>query len=384
MFHARHVVGTVALASMAACGLSAAGEVPVGVLADAGDASTRASDTGTSDGRTVADARIDAHVRDVGTKDTSLPDSAGDGRRDSRPDVVDANDAQPPPTCTSPDCSNPACLTEGYSCVAPPAAGTFAAVDLTGDSPCPAGYGSDTSFLTATFDTEICGCACNPDVVPSCEMGNLTVNYGATGCTGLLPYMAAANGGACVAIPVSAHNQVTMTPGPGPGASCTASVTSSKTNPMTASISVCSATAPSTTGCAGGDVCLPPTGARSQCITVGALATCPAAFPTTLVVAASASGFVDTRTCSDACSCGPATAECINATDTVFTDTGCTAGATIIPLDNACHATTPPGGGSYQSYMYTATTTVTCPPMGTAAPVGTVTPVSPTTVCCPP
>jgi hypothetical protein len=380
MLLARRVVGTVALASVAACGLSAAGEAPVVALVDAGDASVPAPDAGTSDGRTVADAHVDAHVRDVGAKDTSRPDSPGD----SGSDVVDAKDAEPPPTCTVPDCSNPACLSEGYSCIAPPAAWTFAAVDLTGDSPCPTGYGADTSYLTATFDAATCACACNPDAVPSCEMGNLTVSYGDNGCTGNPPYMAAANGGACVPIQVSAHNQVTMTPGPAPGASCTASVTSSKMNPVTASISVCSATAPSTTGCTGGDVCLPPTGARSQCITVGSLATCPAAFPTTHVVAASASGFDDTRACSNACSCGPATAECINASDTLFTDTGCTSGATVLPLDNACHATTPPGGGSYQSYKYAATTTVTCPAMGSTAPVGSVTPVSPTTVCCAP
>ena len=127
---------------------------------------------------------------------------------------------------------------------------------------------------------------------------------------------------------------------PGPtGGTCAAAATTTK--PATESIPayVCTATAATnTTGCNDGDVCTATTSARANhCILQSGGPTCPGGtYPSPHPIGTSVT---DTRTCTGACTCGGPTGGSCNATWTFYGMGGCTGGSKTVDLDGGCDAT---------------------------------------------
>jgi len=392
----RLVVASLVLTAIAGCGLDAAGEA----LADAGasgqDARAPHADGGPDDGRhdrravdghsedhTIADGHPgDVQVPDAVTPhDTGTADGADTGTaHDSGRDVQTVCPA-------TPDCSNPACIAEGYTCVpAIPAGGwVLSAVDVQSNSPCPAGYSPGVSTVSApTGGPANCGCDCAIGALPSCVVGNILVDVGSVGmCTGGVNW--GANNGQCAneGATFAAAVKVASTPGP-TGGICTGTPTQSVPPNGSAPVYVCTANAPpGATGCAAGNVCTATTTHRTECIAYPAPATCPATGYTTSHTVGTA--VTDTRECAGACTCGaPTGTTCGEQTWTFYSNAGCAGSSKSVNMDGNCDPTGAPSGNAYQSYLYSANPVgATC---GTAttmpAPIGSATLDAESTLCC--
>jgi hypothetical protein len=384
----RGVLGCFALYALAGCGIDAAGDA-IGDAQSSPEVTSSRGDGGKPDAH-------DARPHDSSMSDAPHDARPGDAPRDrASPDAPDVNEAkdvmsEPPPSdCTTPNCMDPACTAQGYACVNVPLGWTLAEIDFNGDNsgtPCPTGYGPDTSELESSFGPATCGCQCTPQAVPNCVTGTLTGTTGGGSCSG--PLSVSTNSGSCEAPPGgdNAFNEVDTSSIPGPigAATCTGSVSTNKMSPNETPVSVCPAESPPPLGCGGGAVCVQSSSTRHQCVTEGVAATsCPPGFPSAHLLASASLGYTDSRSCAGACTCPNATGECVNPSVTLFTDDGCHDNGTNLPLDGMCHGNHTTFAGGFNSFLYSATPGVNCgTPAGSATAIGTVTPIEPMTACC--
>jgi hypothetical protein len=335
-------------ATLTACGLDDQGVLPL-------------------DGSAPTDARVDV-----------APDTQG----------VDAPRVDVVTGCpTPPDCSNPACTSQGYVCTPPaPAGWSIASAVFTNDSACPAGFGPSQK-LTADpkADPAECGCTCSIGSSPSCVVGSIVSSTGNGSSCMAGDLTEDANDGACMngTFNWTNYDKVTSTPGP-TGGTCSATPTTTVPAYTSTTSYVCPllAAAP-TTGCMGGEVCVATTSARSQCVVQsGSSLACPATYTVSHDVGGSV---VDSRACGGPCECGaPTGTTCTEMTWTFYGMQNCKGGSGTINLDGNCDTTGVLGTGQTLSYQYTATPAgATC---GTATSTpsagGSVSLMDPETLCC--
>jgi hypothetical protein len=134
-------------------------------------------------------------------------------------------------------------------------------------------------------------------------------------------------------------------------------------------------------GCAGTDLCAPPSPfGSSLCVWQSGTVACPASYPTQHLLYASGT---DTRACAmGSCSCPPATGVSCAVTATISTSATCS-GATLIveAKAGACAEYSAMRSPSYVTASATPSGGA-CVPGGSATATGAVTPTGPTTVCC--
>jgi hypothetical protein len=142
------------------------------------------------------------------------------------------------------------------------------------------------------------------------------------------------------------------------------------------------AAAPGTT-CAGGQACAPKSAAapdaRTCILHAGAVACPPGPYGARVVYDAR---IADTRACSK-CACDPPTGNCSAGTVTLYTDTGCTNGPTLVPTTGACTAFgVPSPGGSGNLTVAPQLLDGGCAADGGVLTDGGLSGVDPTTLCC--
>jgi hypothetical protein len=377
------------MASVAGCGLNAAGEVSSDASAGTKDARIPRKDSESADSPHMT--RADA-AADVRTADGSAPPD--DARVDTGADAPtprDANvgtDANPPPcSASAPDCMNPNCTEEGYMCVpAAPSDWTLAAVDFANPSACPAGYMAGAALKTApTSSPAICGCGvCTVETEPSCTNAALmmTVSFGAT-CNA--PFQVAAGGCGEIGFNgvISSNTQVSNLPGP-TGGTCTAPVTKTVPGDGSTSVYVCKpTTSPPNTGCSAGSVCTATTAARSKCVVTPTATACPSSGYTNANTVGT--GVSDTRGCSGGCACtAPTGTTCDDGLLTYYTGADCSGTGYALTADGSCDPVTMGVGVTVVSYEYSADPAgATCgTPTSTRAATGSATLSGVETLCC--
>jgi hypothetical protein len=223
----------------------------------------------------------------------------------------------------------------------------------------------------------------------SCESGDFTVtpNIATPTCTG--PAVTShAGGGACTPATANytAHAGGMLQVAAAPYAPGSCSPVPSGTPPPVAYAAQGRVCSPNQTGagCANGGVCAPSTGSDfGLCIIASGTKTCPAGFTNAHSVG---SGVTDDRGCS-ACTCGGATAQCANASLTLFTESDCSMGGQSIAATNTCapFPSMPMNGNStFVAYEYSAVVqSESCPP-STVTAKGGVSLAGVQTVCCAP
>jgi hypothetical protein len=353
--------------SAAACGLQ-----EVGIPAEQADA---------GDGGGEMDVRAaDAPGHDVVVVDARGMDSRADSPHEADANGKDSGGKGPCPT--TPDCSNPACKSEGYVCTPPaPKGWDIAAVDFTTEVACPPGYApSYTVFTAPTGSPAVCDCSCSLGSSPSCTTGDFEFAYGATDCSNT--DVATANDGMCLSVSVTfvGDIQIVTTP-PATGGTCDKTQSVSVPPYVSTSNYVCALNGTaSTAGCMGGEVCVATTSAQTRCIVQDGSASCPAPYTVAHPVGISV---LDTRGCTGACTCGAPSAACDEQTWNFYTADDCTGTPVPAPMDGTCD---PVGSlaGTYLSNQYTADPTgVTCGlPLASPSPSGSVSLDTPQTVCC--
>jgi hypothetical protein len=348
------------------------------------DARGMSSRDGGGDAGGAADARRNLDAQDGRAR---LPDAESDGRPDTAPDAkadvrVDAG-APDAVTCpTPPDCSNPACVNAGYSCVALPSGWTLASADFGGSSACPTGYGDSQSLVEAP-DAAPASCSCSAQVTadPSCVTGTFTTLVGPSGCTMNAPV--SANNGQCYMLssPLTTYEYTSVEPLAPTGGTCTGTVETDKPGYTAPTVNVCTDPSPSGAGCPSGHACVAPAG-RSVCLVETSDAgACPSGFSSKHTVG---SVLEDERECSGACTYGAPTATCTGAKLSYFHDPGCTDLVLTLDANGACDMTGIAQTESFISLLYSATvTSPTCgAPTDKPTAAGSVVLEDTQTVCC--
>jgi hypothetical protein len=383
----RLFVACAAIVTVSACGIGMAG----------------LQDTTGEGGPGGVDARAD------GTSSSGSSSSSGSGGPEAGGDATNTSDgptndvvtieaspvdgckATGPEQCTNgvdddcnglTDCADPACQTQGYTCVVPaPNGWDTVAFDATSQAGCPTGLTQkkvdvDPTNLSAPAQ---CGCACTPGGTVSCENGNIGVKFGPDDtCSMTTAITFPGNDGNCNTqqIVVQPFSQVTP---PLSGGTCTAAPTTTVPPTGATQGEYCNGEKAFGGGCTGGQVCaLAPAGYQG-CIHHGGQVACPGdGYATQHAVGT----LQDTRNCSP-CSCnGTPTATCAG-TWTFYTSNNCSGSSVSIPADGTCHPTSEPPPATYNSTVLAATpTNLACVQPAAPSPTGSVALNGADTVCC--
>jgi len=373
-------------------GLQTSGDGGAGGLDAAGDVTK-------ADGAYQGSSGVDTGVAPEASSGNDTGTTGDVGVTETAP--VDGCVATGPESCTNgidddcnglTDCADPACTTQGYTCVAPIAGQPyngwdFVALNATAQSTCPASLTQknvdvDPTNLTAPA---ACGCSCAPGTPPSCETGNVSWTHGPNNqCNAGGTTNSPANGGACNMTPVAVDSFVLAAQPPPTGGTCTASA--SVTQPPTGATQgeVCGGEKAFGAGCTGGQVCgLVPPGFTACVHHGGANMGCPAG----PYAATNSVGTIDdTRGCG-ACTCGAPTATCTTGTWSFFGTTGCTGPVGItLQTNDQCNPTGDPSPGpTYASNRFTSNPaggSIACAAPATPPSTGNVTLTGADTVCC--
>ena len=395
---------------VAACGLGTVGteevagapdaaRAPDGTIADADHATdASASDSTNGDGSSASDVVsphddgslasdvVSPHDGSLASDVVSPPPVDGGGG-------TDACTPSGPEICTDGvdndcnglvDCADPACMSQGYSCVpSVPAGWSFASTDLAARPPCPTGSGPATPIVVDPVDAPAtCPCTCAPTLNPSCVSGTLEGSYGNTSSCSNGPDPYSANDGSCVNMNLALLAFV-GTPALPPTGPSTCGPTVSPMVPAAGGTQgeLCSVSGPFGAGCGAGDICaLAGEAPFNACLTQSGASSCPAGYP---VSHAAGSSLTDTRGCG-ACGCGAPTVTCTDASWTFYPSVGCQGGGTVaLTCDGKCDASNASPSAVFQSYKYSASPDVVCGvPTQPAAPTGSLTLSDPSTVCC--
>ena len=386
--HSVLAAGSVAVVA-AACGLDSSG------LGESGSGFTDAGPP--SDGALVIDGGGQTDVAsgpETGQgSDGSGADDSGSGGGDGCP-TVEICDNGVDDTCDGLiDCADPACQS-GWTCTPSAVPPGWALVEYAEMSQpdCSVGYAAPSDALEGPDGKPAtCACACDVAGIGSCESGDFTVtpNVATPTCTGL-PVTSPASGGACspAAAKYTAHagGMLQVAPVPYTPGSCTPAPSGTPPPVEYAGEGrICTATQTGA-GCPSGGVCAPaPGSAFDLCIVASGAQPCPSGFTNAHSVG---SGVTDDRGCTP-CTCGGATAQCANASLTLFTASDCSMGAQSLPAANTCVAfpsMTMGGGGNgtFVAYEYSAVVQgESCPPSAVSAKGG-VSLAGIQTVCCRP
>jgi hypothetical protein len=351
-------------ACMVACELDERGIVPSG-----------SPEGGSKDAARLLDGRVpDAPRQDAPGSDTSFPDAPA------------ATDGQGGLCPTPPDCSNPACVSDGYVCTpaAPDSGWSIVAVDFTGADACPSGFGTSYAVVSApTGGPASCGCVCSVGSSPSCVVGKIDIeitNGGSAICNNPVTWDAADGDCTATSATFAASVKVTGTPAAS-GGSCSGSPTTTLPPSGSTTSYVCPLTgAPSTTGCSGGQVCIAKSSAMSQCVAQSGSVACAGAYTVSHDVGTSVT---DGRTCTGECACGGPAGSCSAESWTFYSNNDCTGTAYPVNLDGSCDPTGFSGTSAF-SYRYLATPTgTTCgAPTSTPTPSGSLSLAGAEQICC--
>jgi hypothetical protein len=345
---------------------------PTGVDANTGDANT--GDTGAGPGPDASSGAVDAGSG--GSDGCATTEICDNGVDDNCNGLV--------------DCADPACQSGGWTCTpaAIPSGWTLAEYAEMDRPACSSGYGSPSDVLEGPDGQAAdCQCACTVATAGTCESGSFSVTSNvATPMCGGVPVTSAANSGACspAAVDFTAHagSMLQITPVAYTAGSCTPAP--SGTPPpveFAGQGRVCTDGNSAGRGCPSSGVCAPAAqGSFGLCIVASGTVSCPAGFTHAHTVGSSVN---DDRGCT-ACTCGGATAQCANASLTLYTAADCSAGAASVAATNMCLALPAGAGGNatYVAYEYTAAVQAeSCPPSPVSAKGG-VSLAGVHTVCC--
>jgi hypothetical protein len=369
----------------AGCGLDLGGlGAPVDASRDASsveDAGVAALDAGAdgeatggdaSDGLVAADAAggPDAAAETAAAEagaDSSGNDAPGDaGSIDDGASDATTPDATTLDASTSDASSTP----DGSTCTAALPAGWSLVVYASAGAACPGDFTAHDVFARASAAPAACSCSCDVTAAPTCNVGTLTTELGAT-CT-----QAGASidftGDACVPVTgsLAAHFEASaLAPHKG---TCTSSPQADPSQVSKAAARYCEVPAARANAVCNGS---PPPGFAS-CIAASGDTPCPGG-----------SAFTQRFTLEDdvALQCAPCssctiTATCSDAILSTFADAACTDEQLVValPVDGSC-VTTHADDAEVQSVSYSAQATTTCDAGSSSA---TLALVGPRTICC--
>jgi hypothetical protein len=385
---ARFAVACLAATGVAACGLAVngleSGDGGVGVLDGTADV-TNADASYEASGGDDTGAQPDGASNDTGTTGDVAVAETG---------LVDGCVPTGPESCTNgidddcnglTDCADPACTTQGYTCVPPlPAMGwDYVAFDATSQTACPATLTQklvdvDPMNLSAPA---VCGCTCAPGTPPSCEQGNISWTHGPNNQCGTGgPTNTPASGGTCNAMSLMVDAYVLAAQPPPAGGTCTASTTTTVPPTGATKGEVCSGETVFGAGCTAPEVCaLAPTGFTPCLHHGGANMGCPAGYPTSNSVGT----LMDNRGCGN-CTCGTPTATCTVGSWDFFGTSDCSgAVGLVLETNDQCNQTTSPGAYASNRFSSTLASAATCGAPTTAPPaIGAAMLTGADTICC--
>jgi hypothetical protein len=380
-------------------------EVAPDVTNDVDATLTEAGDAPEPDAETAADSPTDAPA-DITIE---VMDAPKDTAPDVPPDVPADRGVDAPPTCTG----------LGNLCVPPIPAGWTGPIALYDNGlqaggpapspvPCSSADGAYTQPFPNSTSTQLghytptavqptCGCSCGATVTgvtcpnPTVEVGTSSCPVGGTTATGTATPT-------CTQLTTQDINSIQVTLGTASGGSCATNETGlpvptwSSTTGWEGTGNACftGTTNYGTTGCTGGDICVPPPPTPfsngAVCIYFPGQQSCPPGSGYT-TPHDYFSGASDTRGCSYSCTCTPTGVACTSDV-TVSNQASCTGGITLNNLPNGCT----PSSGTPENIQpafiqATVSSSGSCTfaagaISGGAQATGGVTPNGQVTVCC--
>jgi hypothetical protein len=375
-------------------------EVAPDVTNDVDATLTEAGDAPEPDAETAADSPTDAPA-DITIEAMDAP---RDTAPDVPPDVPADRGVDAPPTCTGLGNLCVPAIPVGWT-------GPIALYDFfqTGGpapspNPCPSGgaytqpYPSPAStqlgHYTPTAATPTCGCSCGATVT-GVTCPNPTVSVSTNSCPGGGTTVSGTATATCSLLTNNDINSITVNLGTASGGSCATNETGlpvpawSSTTGWEGTGNACytGTTNYGTTGCTGGDICVPPTPVTfsngAVCVYAPGAQTCPPGYATPHSYFSGAS---DSRGCSYSCTCTPTGVSCTSDV-TVSNQSSCTGGMTLANLPSGCS----PASGNLNlqpvNFQATVSSSGSCTfaagaISGGAQATGGVTPNGQVTVCC--
>jgi hypothetical protein len=278
------------------------------------------------------------------------------------------------------DCADPACMTQGYACVAPPPGGwtfvAFAPAAPESQTACPTSLGTTSVDVDPINTPATCTCSCNVGTLPTCT-GMVTSKLGTNGSCGM-PGVPAPADGSCSMFPVSVGADVQVGNPAGSGGSCVSDAGIAAPPAGSTKGEICSGEKAFGAGCSAGQVCALAPAPFGACIAKNGQDTCPAQSYATVHYVGQLN---DTRSCTN-CQCG-GTPMCA-LTWSFYTTPKCNGNpALVVTADGTCQ---PTGAAAtpYTSNMLVGDATgATCaPPAMQPMPTGQVALNAEQTICC--